>query len=68
MTTLPIEVIETDCPRCEQPSLTLAFGLEGELIGFEQRCRCALSAPELRKIEDEAWAELRDGSYPHLRD
>lgn len=68
MTTLPVEVVETTCPHCEEPSLTLTFGLEGELIGFKQRCRCALSAPELRKVEDGAWDELQQFDYPHLRD
>lgn len=68
MTTLPVEVMETDCPHCEQPSLTLVFGLEGELWDLEQRCNCGLSEREWERVEDEARAELRDESYPHLRD
>lgn len=67
MSTLPIEVVETNCPHCEQPSLTLVFGLEGELWDLEQRCNCGLSEREWERVDDEAWQGLQQSDYPHLR-
>lgn len=75
MSTLPVEVVETNCPHCEQPSLTIAFyvygfvGNEGlEFKELQQRCECTLAQNERNDVIHLARLLYGDGSYPHLRD
>lgn len=60
--------VDMQCPHCNEPSLTLTFDLDGDLVDFEQRCDCWLSEDSRDNVVDAAWERLADYDYPYLRD